>query len=173
MILLTKILLAFSCGLMDRFRGNEINVFYSKPVESVIYGAFVGALFLTNLWQILMFSVLWAVGASFGWGTPLGAMLRDKRMNIQGNEWWQFWIFERKAVPACILRGVMWGACVLPVAYFDPRAGVFVFVMGAIFPGAIALAKMFPRIVNVEGWALQEFIRGWLVGIVALILYYV
>jgi len=170
MILLIKILLAFSCGLMDRFRGNEINVFYSKPIESVIYGAFVGALFLTNLWQILMFSVLWAVGASFGWGTPLGAMLRDTKMEIDGNEWWQFGIFKKNATLACILRGVMWGACVLPVAYFDQRAGMFVLAMGFIFPIAIVLAKRLPRIVNVHGWALQEFIRGWLVGIVALLL---
>jgi hypothetical protein len=169
-IILTKILLAFSCGLMDRFRGDKINVFQSKPVESVIYGLFVGALFLTEWWHVVIFAGLWAVGAAFGWGTPLGAMLGGREMEIEGNEWWQFWIFNTRVVPACILRGVMWGACVLPVAYFDPKAGVFVFAMGAIFPLAIWAAKKFPKIVNVDGWALQEFIRGWTVGAVALLL---
>ena len=166
---MSGILLAYACGLIDRFRGDKVDAPYSKTVEALIYGLVVGVLIGLNYWQAILFAGLWATGASFGWGTPLGAMLVDKEMEIEGNERWQFWIFKEKVVPACILRGVIWGACVLPIVYFNIKAGVFLFVMGAIFPLAIWAAKRFPYITT-DSWARQEFYRGWMVGAVALLL---
>lgn len=171
MVYLTKLLLAYSCGLIDRYRGNSINVFYSKTVEAVIYGLLVGSIFLTDLRLVLPFAVLWALGASFGWGEPLGALLTGREMNPAKYEWWQFWILKKSPMFACIFRGVMWGACVLPIAYFDMKASAFVFVMGMIFPLAVRLASKF-IIVNESNWARQEYYRGWLAGLAALVLSY-
>ena len=171
MTLLTNLLLTFSCGLMDRFRGTgSVDVFYSKSIESYIYGLFVGAIFLSSWWHVLIFAALWGVGASFGWGTPLGSLMRDTEMDQSKLEWWQFGPFKTNVVFACVLRGVLWGACVLPVAYLDPKAGVFFITMGAIFPTAMVLAKKFSKVSLGSMWETQEFYRGWLVGSLALLL---
>ena len=170
MSFLIKLLLAFACGTMDRFRGDgKVNVIYSKTVEASIYGLFVGVLFLSVWWHVLVFAPLWALGASFGWGTPLGALMRDLPMDQNKLEWWQFWIFKTNTVFACVLRGVLWGLCVLPVAYLDPKAGAFFIVMGAIFPMAMVIAKKF-SFSNLSIHQTHEFYRGWLVGVFAFFL---
>lgn len=173
MNILVLILLAFSCGLMDHFRGTgNVDVFYSKPVESIIYGLFVGVVFLQVWWQVLIFAVLWAVGGSFGWGEPLGSLMRGRDMSPDRYEWWQFGKLKTSPLLACMFRGAMWGACVLPVAYYNTKSAVFLPAMTVIFPLAILLSNKFKYVTDGD-WGRQEFYRGWLVGLTALSLNFI
>ncbi|KFZ25652.1 MAG: hypothetical protein KQ78_02145 [Candidatus Izimaplasma bacterium HR2] len=167
-----EILLAYSCGLIDRFRGDKVDVVYSKTIEAIIYGLMVGTLIGLNWWQVLIFALLWATGAAFGWGQPLGSMLFDKEMDQNNLESWQFGIFKTNVILANVLRGLIWGACVTPMIYFSPAVGLVAGSMGIIFPTAIWLSKKLPFI-NTDVWARQEFYRGWLVGIVSLLSSYI
>lgn len=169
-MLLMKVLLAYSCGLIDRFRGDKVDVLYSKSVEATVYGLMVAAIMGFNLLEATLFAGLWLVGAAFGWGCPLGAYLADKPMKPEDLEWWQVGPLKKSVMFALIVRGVMWGLPVAAVGYLNPLAYAWPVAMGIIFPLALIITRYYNNIVNVPGWETQEFVRGWLVGIVALAL---
>lgn len=167
--MLSKLLLTYACGLIDRVRGDgAVDVFYSKGVEQVIYGLFVGVILGLHSWYVLMFALLWAAGCSFGWGTVLGAYFKGTQMGPK-YEFWQVGLLRTNVTVALMARGLMWGACILPFGYFDPEVILLSFAMVGIFPLGCWLGKHCP-FSGLTPWKAQEFYRGWLVGLTALAL---
>ena len=160
-MLTLQLLLVWACGFFDRIRGDKLDVPYGKTVEAIIYGAAVGAITGFREWELLLFALLWALGASFGWGTPIGAGLGRHGMDQTDLEWWQFGVLKTNVKLALAFRGLMWGVCVLPLAYFDMRAVLFVPAMTIIFPAAIYIWR---------NWEGQEYVRGWMAGAAALLI---
>jgi hypothetical protein len=173
MIYIIMFLLVVLCMIMDRYRGDKEHIFHSRAVEKIIYGLAIGTLLgIQNLYLIGAFSLLWLVGSSPGWGTCIGAHLRNIEME-EDNEWWQFGIFNTNVRLACALRGFIWGACALPLAYFDTLF-YFVPVVTTIgFLVALELVRKNLQIVsnkNNDVWAQQEYFRGFLFAIGAIII---
>lgn len=151
-----------SAGCLDRWRGDEDNI-GSKLIEKLLYGSAVcvaatGTPF-TPLLPLFMLAML--AGSSSGWGEPLGALIERRPMDTNNMERWQRMILpgllRRSAVAALIVRGAIWGAPFLPLAWLDPDL-IRVFVA---FLVAVPVAPYLFR-----DWEIQEFARGCIAGII-------
>jgi len=149
-------------GILDRWRGDRDDL-GSKLIEKLLYGSAVcvaatGTPF-TPLLPLFILAML--AGSSSGWGEPLGALIERREMDDARLERWQRMILpgllRRSAVAALIVRGAIWGAPFLPLAWFDPEL-IRVFVA---FLVAVPVAPYLFR-----DWEIQEFARGCIAGII-------
>lgn len=161
------------CGLLDRVRGDKFK-FISRVVEKLLYGSVFGLLLsIHDPRALLGFAVLFSIGSSFGWGSPLSAALTGSAMDPKEKEWWQFGLLEYNAWAATIFRGILWGLpCLLLINSISQV--IFVpFIYGLSMPLAILAAKYAPYklIISIcdKRWQFQEIVRGILSGILATI----
>lgn len=165
--MIAALILAFLvAGLADRIRGDVFDFLpWSKAGDCAVYGLAVAVcLEPSPWWTYPAFIGLWIAGASFGWGEPMGAALEGRSMDQGRLEWWQFGLFARNAWAALALRGALWGACIVPLAYFDRRF-LFALAMTGVMPLAVWVGK---RTAPQQGWVVQEYVRGWMIAAVAL-----
>ena len=74
------------------------------------------------------------------------------------------------ALPSLAVRGAMWGACLIPAAWYfwKPEWVVMLPIMTALFPAAALLARTpVQSPVDYDTWAFMEFLRGTMVGTAA------
>lgn len=147
-----------SMGALDRWRGDR-NDLGSKLVEKLLYGAAVclaatGTLF-TPLLPLFMLALL--IGSSIGWGEPLGALIDRRPMVEDRLEWWQFGVAKRSSLVAMVLRGAIWGLPFMPLVWFDTD----LLAVPLAFLIAVPLAPYLFR-----DWEIQEFVRGWIAGLI-------
>ena len=160
-ILINTALVAAS-AVADRLRG------YGKPVgwggaKKFVAGGVLGlCLGLTGL-PLLLAAVLIAVGFSWGWGAPLGALLRREYTGptIDG-EWWQVGILRRDSRLAMFARGLMAGAVTLPLTYFLGAQALWLLPL-------FGLSYLLAPLLTTD-WKIQENIRGALLAISCLII---
>jgi hypothetical protein len=166
--MIAAMILAFLvAGLADRIRGDVFDFLpWRKSGDSAVYGLAVAVcLAPSHWWAYPAFIGLWIAGASFGWGEPMGAALEGRPMQQGVLEWWQFGPFTSNAWAALALRGLIWGACILPLAIWDLRF-LFALAMTGILPLAAWIGRQTaPR----YEWVAQEYLRGWMIAAVALI----
>ena len=162
-----KVLLVLFCGFIDRMRGDPKHII-NRTFEIVLYGLAAGFIIFDTSSPVMLaaFAAFFALGSSVGWGEPLSAMLYDTRMIKERFEWWQFGVFKKNAVAACALRGFIWSAPCLPLAYWDTRS-LFMLVMVPIFPLSIYITK---KIKVGALWETNEIVRGLLLGVCLLCL---
>ena len=152
------------CSIFDRLRGSNYD-FISSAIEKIIYGIAAGILCgLTDWYLVAVYSALFAVGSSSGWGEPMGAVIENRKMKIHNVEWWQCWIFERNAILALMFRGAMWGGCIAPLAYWDMNVLWTIPAMMLAMPIAAKTGNLMIGKVN-DPWAAQEYVRGALFGL--------
>jgi len=106
--------------------------------------------------------VLFAIGESWGWGEPIGAALTGRKMvNL---EKWQIGKLAENPWLALLARGLMWGAPVALLSWFEPLLMSLPFVLMLAMPLGVLAAKYIPATID-EKWTYQEFIRGFLAGL--------
>lgn len=162
-----EIILAAMLGPLDRLRGGWFPAIDAQ-IGGLVYGVAIAAMLTHEPWKIAVLMVAFMLGEAPGWGCPLGMALSGRDDGCT-REWWQ----DRRDSPWIDLsyRGFIWG---LPIAI----AGVFIGVpvalaMPFIFCIAMPLA---PAMVRASIgwrdakhlWPMQEFVRGWLVGLMTL-----
>lgn len=156
-------LLAIICmGSMDRWRGDADDI-GSRLLEKLLYGAATCAAatgtLLTPLLPLFLFAML--AGSSSGWGEPLGALIERREMDPSKLERWQHVILpgllRRSPIAAMIVRGAIWGAPFLPLAWFDP----VLLAVPLAFMVAVPVAPYLFR-----DWEIQEFARGGIAGMI-------
>lgn len=166
-----EILAVVLCGLLDRVRGAP------KPkipdvIEGALYAVPVYYLITGTLdWLFVPFAIAFWVGTVFGgWGHPINlALFGDLRYDKDSKpEWWQFGIFLSNPWAALALRGLMWGAPFIPLAYWLPEVLAVGFAFAVAMPLAVRLARFWRAFKHTDAglWAKQEYIRGWLVGLI-------
>lgn len=162
-MLTAKLFALAMTGALDRARGDGQFRILNKTVECFLYGIAIALCIGSDIqWTIPVFAALWTIGGSFGWGTPIGAALRDEPMDQNDLEWWQFGVLKESVTYALLFRGFMWAALPMCLAYFDPKY-LSASVMIIAFPAAIRLSKRFWT--DADKWAGQEWIRGYIVGL--------
>lgn len=157
-------LLILLCGVADRMRG------FHWRVMSFPYGLAVGYLIGIDEWEWLIpFALLWWLGASFGWGEPLGSFFNRRFQRIEFTEWWQVGGLQDpgEEFAAVIVRGFMWGLCTIPLGIWYDGVVVFPMLTALSFTMAVPISRQLSKVVNQEGWATMEFTRGILMGISA------
>ena len=168
--MIETVLLIILCSLLDRYRGDKIHIAYSRTVEKLLYGLAIATLAGLQLYVAIPFSILWAVGSSMGWGTPIGAYFAKTDMTPE-YESWQFGVFKRNTTLALLLRGFIWALPTAPLAYFNLSILYFLPLCSIGFLLALFLVRVKVKIVsNVDRWAQQEYIRGLIYGIGAFLI---
>lgn len=179
---------------LDRYRGGSgQDKIIPKPVALLGLGSCV--ILLLGVHDFSAVTVLAAVWAGYvtGWGQPLGRILDAKRAN-RNFEWWQFGPLKKNPYLAMTVRGLL----ILPAALAANAmlfaiSGLLMLAapsevaqsVEALFISAAAIAKLtivfgiaFPLAPFIAvklgkrgdaAWALQEYIRGGLIGALLLI----
>lgn len=171
-LLLTKLLLVYACGFMDRIRGDRVDLPYSKSVEAYIYGLAIFTIVGLEWWQCLIGGALWLAGASFGWGEPVGAVLQQRAMNLTRLEKWQVGVLATDPLFALMARGLIWGLCLTPMMFFKFSIIGLVFGMVGVFTLAVYLADC-KTIKFSNNWESMEYYRGWMAGLVAFLVSFI
>ena len=159
-------------GALDRLRGSGW-IPGTKAMFQVLYG-------LATAWLlcggdifpsfILVFSLFFTVGVSIGWGEPLGAFIANRPLKIENLEVWQVGMLKKNATLAVITRGLIWGLCTLPAAYYSLNLTLtFILSITISFFLAAFITRLWVR-KDVVAWEIHEFIRGSLLGLVILII---
>lgn len=166
------LIVALWLGPFDAARGGHYIPRVRASIGSLAY-AFAVAWLLVGLEPTLpLVAAAFMVGEGMGWGCPLGAALRGEAMNAtscrSGLERWQVGVFARNAWAALAARGALWG---LPIALLgivlpDTR----LLMMPAVMAAAMVAAPALVRASNhwrpsAHLWGAQEYLRGWLVGL--------
>lgn len=157
-------LLIFLCGVIDRIRGDQFHLLNRRIFDKAAYGWVVAALLghpfdVFTVWFVLLFGL----GMSFGWGGPMGCYLNDRKMEGDG-ERWQVGFLKNNVHAALWFRGLLWGICVLPLAYFDTVVYNVSLAITLAFPLSLYIVK--PLFENkYDAWKAGEYARGWLVGL--------
>lgn len=163
--ILGTIILIILCGAADRFRGTG-GVGLGKGWAGV-QGAVIAYLLGAPGLVIASFSVFWWLGASFGWGEPLGSVLERRNQDPANREWWQVGGLQNPGneVLALAVRGALWGACLIPLMAFDTKYLVMIPVMAVAFPASALLARAQEgQIIDYDSWGLSEVLRGLMAG---------
>jgi hypothetical protein len=147
-------------GLLDRLRGMG-----AGHVFSAIQGAVIGYLLNLAGLTLAVFSLCWLLGASIGWQTPLSSYWNDLPQNPANALWWQVDGFAQPGgeLESVILRGGIWGMCLLPVAYFKPDLWMMIPVCMVSFWLSPYFWRRYRKNANAWGW--MEATRGALMGL--------
>jgi hypothetical protein len=154
------ILLIFNSSIMDRVRGDNFG--FNRTFEKIIYGWIIATLagLGWSLWTPAVVG-LFAVGSAFGWGMPFGSYLYDEQPDPAKTEWWQVGPLWKLPFTSLIVRGLLWGAPVLAIAYWVPQVWVITAAYAIAFPLSAFLIKMIFRN-NPRKWEFTEYARGFL-----------
>lgn len=164
MLLAYYFLLPFLGATCDRLRGWSGGP--GKFPSCYTWGVFLASLFDLPWWAIPLFGFAWWAGAIPGWGYPEGYVYHNVRPEYLKYEVtperWQIWGLADWPLLSLALRGLFWGATVLPLAYFDPRIAV-----------CLCFGFWMPVCAWVRGWTYRKFnyriggsmeaVRGFLV----------
>ena len=117
---------------------------------------------------VIPFALLWALGSTTGWGTPIGAALNNETMGRAG-EWRQVGVLKPNTFLALLARGCIWGLPVLLLSPWFVTWPAFV-AISISFTAAPYLARLgkeewFKYSWLAKRWHLQEWIRGLLTGL--------
>lgn len=188
----------FVNGVIDRYRGDTkdiISVESGRTLDKVLYtlnimligGMFPVCSFFTQtyeLWeQVAVFAVIFG-GMSIGWGNPMGAYLYNTPIQQDKLHSWQVGIFKKNAFYALIFRGTLWGILLVPLGYIIGWELLWIFfayqIATPLAPyisrkiGDNRLHKTFKGKYMVKDmWSFQEYLRGWIAGIINSIQYFV
>jgi len=156
-------LAAVLLGFLDAARGGFFIKHVRPALATLLYGGVVSIMVgATGVW-IAAGIVAFRIGESSGWGTPLGMALNGTARTGEF-EWWQVGVLRDSPYAALAVRGAMWG---LPMAALAHWVSPVLWYMPAVYavamPAAVYVASL-KLTSRVEPWAVQEFLRGWLVG---------
>ena len=146
----------------DRVRGGGHDPHIKTWVGKVLAGAIIAALVIPSTWWLYpaCIAAYW-VGEIPGWGPRLGWVLFRTR-DPNDKRWDSWWTVEDSHVSLAI-RGAIWGAPFLPLAYWFP---VFWWAV-PIFAASMLAAPVICRAVGLQGqaaWTGQEYLRGAMVA---------
>lgn len=165
-----ELLLVVLMGLLDRVRGGWAPL-KKVPglVKAQLYGACVALLLgIDTFWMVAAAALLFAIGETFGWGTPLATALGEPRTDW---ERWQIGKLRENVWLALVVRGAMWGAPVALLTFFEPTAIYALPAFAIAMPLAPAILRASVKWKPCpEKWAQMELIRGWVAGLIILIL---
>lgn len=156
-----EVLIVLLCGVADRVRGA------GKPkipagIEMGIYGGLISLLLIypVNLWTIAVIALFWA-GSTMGWGHPINqALFGDLRHHPDSKpESWQLGPLKDSVWLALSVRGFLWGAPLLIIAYWVPAVITVPIAFAIAMPLACLIARYQP-IYRKDIWAVQEVLRG-------------
>lgn len=138
--------------------------FAAKMFQGMLIGSYVDYMWegpFDYVW-VMIFALAFSIGASPGWGKPIGGALGGLNYPDVPYESWQKG-FLKEIIPALIVRGGFWGLCVTPLYFLNGNYHVFAmpFIMALAFTVA-------PH--TTQYWARMEYIRGFIIG-VCLVLY--
>jgi len=108
--------------------------------------------------------VTFFIGEVWGWGEPIGAALTRRDMNELELEGFQIGILKQRPWLAIAVRGLIWGAPVAALAWFDPLLLTLPFILMLAMPLGVLAAKYLPGSVD-KKWTYQEIVRGSLLGL--------
>ena len=151
---------------LDRLRGTGTRLF--KGDARLLMGWCLAAL-MGHGFDMLTLPIiaLFAIGEAPGWGTPMAALYGDK-MSQTDQEWWQVGLLKTNAWLALTVRGLMWGAPIALLGYWDPSLYWMPLVFGIAMPLSVFITKHLDRFqseyVEGEAWARMEYLRGLLMG---------
>jgi hypothetical protein len=99
------------------------------------------------------------------------AALYGDKMSQTDQEWWQVGLLKTNAWLALTVRGLMWGAPIALLGYWDPSLYWMPLVFGIAMPLSVFITKHLDRFQSeyVEGdaWARMEYLRGLLIGTIS------
>ena len=164
---MVNVIIAILLGPLDAARGGYFLPRVKASIATWVYSAAVALMLGAEGWLFLAVMIAFRLGESFGWGCPLGAALRGGPMLCDsGLEWWQRGPLKRDPWLALLARGALWG---LPVAalgfYFMLPLMAFAMVAA---PAAVRAWNDWEPSDHL--WGAQEFLRGWIIGAILLIL---
>lgn len=170
--MIENIMFVLCLGALDRLRGSGW-IPGTKALFQILYGVATAFLLCRSDISpqfILTFSAFFTLGISFGWGEPLGAYISNRPLKIENLEKWQFGILKKNAALAVLFRGLLWGICTLPAAYYSISLTlIFIASITISFFLAASITRLWAK-KDVIAWELHEFIRGSLLGLVILII---
>lgn len=155
-------LLIVLSGLLDRIRGDGFH-FFNRAVDKFLYGWVIAALF-GHPFDILTVPIAIAMmlGMSPGWGDTMGAFLRKTEISptYDRHHWWQTaWMKKSKWVSG-IVRGLIWGAPVAALSFFDPILIWALPIFLVAYIGSLLFTAYFVK----GDWGHAETIRGLMGG---------
>lgn len=161
------LLLIPAMAWLDRQRGMAKDVERITKIVALVGLGFAASVLVGHYWdwRALVLTAAVACGYAIGWGHPLGTVLGGKKNSSY--EWWEVGILRDDPWLALAIRGSF--ISILSLLAFDGIASIKLFIAFTVaFPLAPYLATRVFRKGRIEGWALQEYIRG---GLAALILW--
>jgi hypothetical protein len=156
------LLFSLSCGALDYARGRG----WSKLL-AVVYGLWIGGwlqfTFTAPTWFALAFAGLFGLGATWGWGNPIGRALGGT--NNPPPERWQFHRVLVDHIPlALAVRGLLWSLPTTILALWVPQVLFGLLIIPLAFMAAPRVAvKVF--VPSFERWGYMEAVRGLVVGL--------
>lgn len=166
--LVLQIAAALACGPLDRLRGHHAHLFGLRIADKIVYGLALAAVAApTDPIAFALVALAMIAGMSPGWGEPMGAILEGRDMRPGHLEWWQKGRAEKDPYVALALRGVIWGAPVIPIAIWFKDWSLLAFVpaFAVATPAAMLAARLpFGR----DKWGNVEYARGWIAAVILL-----
>lgn len=169
---MSALIVALMLGPFDAARGGQYIPRVRASIGSLAYAFAVAWLLVGLHWTLPLVAAAFMLGEGLGWGCPLGSALRGQPMDAtscrSGLERWQVGIFARNAWAALAARGTLWG---LPLALLGlVLPDTHLLIMPAVMAIAMVAAPALVRAANGwrpsdHLWSLQEWLRGWLVGL--------
>lgn len=163
MDIVTTLLLVMVSAISDRLRGT--GKYLLGHAWAAVQGASIAYLLGARGLVLGSFAGFWWIGASIGWGEPLGAVLERRKQVPSNHEWWQVGGLQNPGneILSLVMRGALWGFFLLPMAIIDPHYLIMIPIMSIVFPASALLARA-PTgvVVPYDTWALSEFLRGLL-----------
>ena len=152
-------------GPLDAARGGYFTSIRAS-IATWVYAAAVAFMLGATGWLFLAVMAAFRLGESFGWGCPLGAALFGNKMDPAEYEWWQRGPLRKDPWLALVARGAMWG---LPVALLGYHYMLGIMTIAMVAAPAI-VRQIHVRRPFKNAWGAQEFVRGWIIGALLLIL---
>lgn len=165
-----NILLALLLGPADAVRGGQFPRIKAQ-IGGAVYSTLVGLMLTHDPLFVALFAVAFFAGESTGWGCPLGHVLTGKYNGCE-YEWWQRGYLRTNPWAALVVRGFIWGLPVGVAGYFTgvDSAMAMPVIMAVSMTAAPALALFSLRWrPNLPLWPMQEWVRGWMTGLLILI----
>lgn len=155
-------------GWVDRIRGGWQPLSRVPSIVGTLAYGWILAHLLGHGWDVLTlpFLVLFRIGESFGWGTPLANALGEQRTTFES---WQVGPLRKNPWLSLVVRGAMWGGPVALLGVIDPAIYVMLPAFVIAMPLAPALIVRYNR-GRPSGhlWGAMEVTRGVIAsGIVA------
>ena len=167
-MLIAEIIAAALCGPLDRVRGHHKHILNHRALDKLAYGAALTLAlgFHRDPLLFVICAALLALGMAPGWGEPMGAILDKRQMRPDFLEWWQIGPARRSPWVAVALRGLLWGAPLIPLALYSRDWSLLAVspVMAVAFVTGMHIGPRLPYIEPDDAWGRCEWARGWVAG---------